>query len=91
MLTGKFKKGDTEPPKGSRMELGTKLKTPLDNFPDIGKFLKDEKYWALRDAMQKMADRQGILWSRNEVNQESEQWIESVELSCHVFFSEICF
>ena len=61
MLTGKFKKGDTEPPKGSRMELGTKLKMPIDNFPDVTKFLKDEKYWALRDAMQKMADRQGKL------------------------------
>ena len=59
MLTTKFKKGDKEPPKGSRMELGTKANIPSPNFPDVNKYLKDEKYWALRDAMQKMADSHG--------------------------------
>ena len=62
MLTTKFKKGDKEPPKGSRMELGTKANIPSPNFPDVTKYLKDEKYWALRDAMQKMADSHGKLF-----------------------------
>ena len=62
MLTGKFKKGDKQAPKGSRMELGTKMKMPLGNFPDVEKYLKDEKYWALRDAMQKMADSHGKMF-----------------------------
>ena len=59
MLTAKFKKGDTQPPKGSRMEMGTKMKMPIGSFPDVEKYLKDEKYWTLRDAMQKMADSHG--------------------------------
>ena len=61
MLTEKFKKGDTEAPKGTRMELGTRAKLPIGNFPDVEKYLNNEKYWALRDAMQKIADGHGML------------------------------
>ena len=59
LLTGRFKKGDTKPPEGSRMELATKLKIPFDNFPDIDKYLHDEKFWNLMDVMEKVAKKHG--------------------------------
>ena len=59
LLTGRFKKGDTKAPEGSRMELGTKLKIGFDNLPDINQYLHDEKFWSLMDAMEKIAKKHG--------------------------------
>ena len=61
-LTGKFKKGDKEAPQGSRLELGTKMKLPELFLPDIDELIRDEKYWAIRDVLDKIAKKKGSLF-----------------------------
>ena len=60
-LTDKLKKEDKEPPKGTRLEVGTKLKFPLASFSDFDELVNDEKYWAVRDVLDKIAEKKGLL------------------------------
>ena len=48
-----------KPPKGTRLEVGTQLKIPFASFPDFDQLKNDEKYWAVRDVLDKIAKTRG--------------------------------
>ena len=58
-LTDKLQKGDKAPPKGTRLQVGTQLKLPFASFPDFDKLKHDEKFWAVRDVLDKIAKNRG--------------------------------
>ena len=43
------------------METGTKVKLPFASLPDFDELVKDEKYWAVRDVLDKIAEKKGLL------------------------------
>ena len=58
-LTNKLQKADKAPPKGTRLEVGTQLKVPFACFPDFDQLKNDEKYWAVREVLDKIAKTLG--------------------------------
>ena len=62
LLTGKFKKGDKKAPKGTRMEFLNKSKAMGDLVPTVDTILHDDKYWALREGMEKIGHHHGVYW-----------------------------
>ena len=58
-LTDKLQKGDKAPPKGTRLEVGTQLKLPFASFPDFDELKNDEKFWSVRDVLEKIAKNRG--------------------------------
>ena len=58
-LTGKYKKGDQLSSQKSEKQEETKLKMPFGAFPNVEELMHNEKYWSLRDVMDRIAAERG--------------------------------